>query len=61
MSDLNHLFTDFPTLFDTNASGADKAKVRAVIQDKVENNMDLINRVAKESNVKASTTNVIFL
>jgi two-component sensor histidine kinase len=59
MSDLNQLFTGFSTLFDSRTSPEDKARVKNEIQKRIENNLDLITRLAKEN--IASTTNIIHL
>jgi hypothetical protein len=55
MSDLNHLFTGFSKLFDPKATAEVKALAKASIQRNVENNLELINRIAKE---KGSTSQV---
>lgn len=44
MSELNHLFTGFSTLFDPEAAVEDKARIKVAIQAKIENNLDLIMR-----------------
>ncbi|MCM4159535.1 hypothetical protein FHG64_16085 [Antarcticibacterium flavum] len=54
MNQLNHLFTGFSTLFDPESSTEEKARVKAAIQSRVENNLDLINRVSKETEVNSS-------
>jgi len=58
MSDLNHLFTGFSTLFDSRTSPEDKARAKTEIQKRIENNLDLITRLAKE-NIASTSANII--
>ena len=59
MSNINHLFTGFSILFDPNTSTKEKARVKASIQDRIENNLDLITRLAQEGKTSQTTTNII--
>lgn len=58
MSELNHLFTGFSTLFDPEASAEEKDQMKASIQRNIENNLGLINRVAKEKEATKSTVTI---
>jgi len=58
MSDLNHLFTGFSKLFDPKATADVKALAKASIQRNVENNLDLITRIARENNTKETTITI---
>lgn len=58
MKQLNHLFTGFPTLFDPKAPAEEKARVKASIQRNIENNLGLINKVAKETSATTSKVTI---